>query len=112
MLDVLLQVIIGAAAAAAVGAVIYNWDSIRDSVAAWLRDNDLDKSKLMDAWIYFDKVVSGIRVTLKVRTIKTGEKTIRDDTVTSDQLRKENPDVYRELQKRGAVRQSIMNQVT
>lgn len=112
MWHVLIRLLIGAAVVAAVVAVIYNWDDIRDSVANWLRRNNLSKSALMDAWIRFDKVVSKVRVRIFGKTRQTGVQEIEEKHVSTEQLKKEDPDVYAELLKRGYAEKNIMDQVT
>lgn len=112
MWPVLFQLLFGVAVTAAIVAVIYNWDDIRESVANWLRRNNLSKSALMDVWIRFDKILSSIKVRLFAKTRQTGVQEIKETSVSLQQLKEEDPDVYAELQRRGLAEKHILNQVT
>lgn len=91
-------------------AVIFNW--IRESVAQWLRINDLQESALMDAWIKLDKVVGKVRTKLFVKTYQTGTQQIKEEQFSLEQLKKEDADVYAELQRRGYAEKNIMSHIT
>ncbi|HZZ85375.1 MAG TPA: hypothetical protein VFE30_12615 [Anaeromyxobacteraceae bacterium] len=103
-----------AAALAAFGAyVLFNWDEVRDSVATWLRDNGLEKSALLEAWVLFERgVAAGRRVVsrLFVRTRKTGVVHVQETTY-DDPSRIEDPEVRAELARRRQVRRDVMHLV-
>jgi len=118
MLDIIFKVveaIVGAVVVgAAVGGTIYviaNWPEIKDAISSWLRKNNLSKSALMSALVIFDRIAVGIRRRIIVETPQTGTKTIEDETFSEEKLRKEEPDVYKELQKRNHVEIDVMEQI-
>lgn len=87
---------------------------IREKVAAWLRDHELEKSSLMNVWIECDKVgVAAKKIACKIFVVteKTGEQQISEDILTPEALEKLYPDVYAQFQKQGHVRTSILQQV-
>ncbi len=102
--------IVGVAIALFLGGFLLSqfWNEIRDTVAAWLRDQGLQNSALMDAWIVIDGLVTSVRRRIFVKTRQTGEQKISETTHTLDEIRESYPDVYAELEKRGYVKKNIM----
>jgi hypothetical protein len=56
------------AAVAGAGAAVTFWDSVRTTIASWLRRHNLDKSALMAAVIRFDRLAVAIRRQIIVTT--------------------------------------------
>lgn len=84
-----------AAAVSAVGAAlaISLWHDISDRIASWLRDQGLEKSSLMDAWVLLDNHISGVRAKLRLVTAQHGihevvlERTYRLDQIDDPEVR-------------------------
>ena len=81
---------------------------IRESVAAWLREQGLQDSALMKAWLIFDQLIFGIRSSLMVETKQTGTQKISETTHSIEEIREIDRDVYKQLQKLGYVKKDIM----
>ncbi|GJD19197.1 hypothetical protein RIVM261_041530 [Rivularia sp. IAM M-261] len=82
---------------------------IRESVAAWLREQGLQNSALMKAWIVFDRFISGVRRRLMVETNQTGLQKISETTHSLEEIRKTDPDVYDQLQRLGYAEKDVMH---
>jgi hypothetical protein len=94
---------------ATVGYLAWNHQhQIRESVAAWLREQGLQDSALMKAWIVFDQLISGVRRSLMVETKQTGIQKISETTYSFEEIRKTDPDVYDQLQRLGYAKKDIM----
>jgi len=118
MLDIIFKVveaIVGAVVVgAAVGGTIYviaNWPEIKDAISSWLRKNNLSKSTLMSALVIFDKIAVGIRRRIIVKTPQTGTRTIEEKTFSEKEIRKEEPDVYKQLQTKSRIKFDVMDQI-
>ena len=95
---------------ATVGYLAWNHQhQIRESVAAWLREQGLQDSALMKAWIVFDKLISGVRRYLMVETKQTGTQQISETTHSLEEIRKTDSDVYHQLQRLGYAKKDIMS---
>jgi hypothetical protein len=81
---------------------------IRESVAAWLREQGLQDSALMKAWIVFDRLISRVRRSLIVETRQTDTQKISETTHSLEEIRKTDPDVYDQLQRLGYAKKDIM----
>lgn len=103
----LVPIAVGALVGVAAGVLF--WDYIRETVAEWLREHNLKKSRLMDAFISLDKVVSGIRCKLFVKTQKANMQKISETIHTPEEIRESDPDVYERLQKKDCIYQSVMD---
>ncbi len=107
------------AVGAAVGATIYiiaNWPEISNKISSWLDRNNLDRSALMDAFVIFERIVtnsvySPIRRFIVVVTKQTGRQTIEEEELSSEEVQRRDPDLYKELQKRTHVEINIMKQI-
>lgn len=84
------------------------WPEIKDTVSSWLRERNLDESALMDAVVILDKLVTNVRCRIIVETKKTGKQTVEEKILTIEELQKSDPDIYKELQKKGHVEVDIM----
>jgi len=102
------------AVGAAVGATIYliaNWPEIKDKISSWLHQHNFDKSFLMDALVFFDKIFTGIRRRIVVETRQTGQQIIEEETLSMEEVKRRDPDLYKELQKRSSIEIDIMEQI-
>ncbi len=102
------------AVGAAVGATIYiiaNWPEISNKISSWLHGNNLSKSALTDALVIFDKIVTGVRRLIVVETVQTGRQIIEEETLSPEEVLRRDPDLYKELQKRGRVEINVMEQI-
>ncbi len=84
------------------------WKDIREQVATWLREQKLEKSILIDAWIQLDKIIGAVKCRLFVKLKSTEEtKMISETTYTLDEI--DDLDVLEELEERGYIdRKDIM----
>jgi hypothetical protein len=101
-----------AAAVAAVGAAltVSLWHDISDRVASWLRDQGLEKSSLMDAWVLLDKTVSGVRAKLRLVTRQHGShEVVLERTYRLDQI--DDPDVRALLASRSMAQFNVLDLV-
>lgn len=109
--------VIGAVALAA-GAFYLGWryrQKIREEVSQWLRQRNLQNSALMSALLLFDNVTAGVdrvRRRIVVKTVETNEEVISEQTVSLDELRKSNPEVYALLKENSSVEQDICRLVS
>jgi hypothetical protein len=115
MEEQLLEIAIGVLALA--GGVYFAWkyrNEVREKVAQWLRNNGLGQSLLMDVWMSCDTLAGAVekKIICKifVKTQKTGEQKVYEQTLTLEQLKSIEPSVAAEVEKRGAARKSILNQ--
>lgn len=99
-----------AIATAVVGAflAVKFWDTIRETVAKWLRVCGWEKSVLMDAWIQLDRLISGVRCKIFFKK-RTQELKVFEETYTIDEI--DDPDVLAELEKRGFVERNVMTYI-
>jgi hypothetical protein len=88
--------------------VVHFWDTIRDYVAGWLRNNGLSRSALMDAWILLDQVVSGIRCRLYAKRT-TGR--VESTETVFDVESIDDQEVLNELKRRGMVKRQVLEYV-
>ena len=102
---------IGLLAASTTFYVIANWPEVSDKISSWLHDNKLNKTALMSALVIFDKVVVGIRHLIIVETKQTGRQTVEEKTLSIEEIRRRDPDVYNELQKRDHLEIDILKQL-
>ena len=65
-----------AAVVALAGAAVTLSNEIRQRVASWLREHDLNRSALMKAVILLDRSASGIRGRLQLGTERYGTRTV------------------------------------
>lgn len=100
------------------GGAYFAWKyrhEVREKVAEWLRIRGLEKSALMDALMICDTlagvVEKKILCKIFVKTQKTGEQKVFEQTYTMDEIQKIDSDVYAELEKRGHARKSILKQI-
>ncbi len=111
----LVKIIGGAVlAGAAVAATIYvieNWPEISEKISSWLRQKNLSKSALMSALVICDRIVSGVSRRIVVETRQTGKQTIEEKTLSMEEIRREVPDLYKELQKRTHLEIDVMEQI-
>ncbi|OYQ67490.1 hypothetical protein B9G53_01155 [Pseudanabaena sp. SR411] len=111
----LIKLAIGAAVLA--GGTYIAWrfrHQLREKVAAWLRNHNLEKSALMEVLLVCDRIAGSInQFSCKVFAItrQTGEQKISEEVVSLDTLKKSDPDVYALLENRGYARKSILQQV-
>lgn len=112
----LLELAVGVIALAA--GAYFAWKyrhEVREKVAEWLRVRGLEKSALMDALMICDTLAGVIEKNvlckILVKTQKTGEQKVFEQTYTMDEIQKIDSDVYAELAKRGHARKSILEQV-
>lgn len=83
------------------------WRDIRDQVATWLRDQGLENSILMDAWIELDNLIAAVRSRIFVKVKPLGEtQMISEMTYNLDEI--DDPDVVAELEARGHLTKDIM----
>jgi hypothetical protein len=84
------------------------WKNIREQVATWLREQKLEKSILMDAWIQLDKLIGAVKCRLFVKLKSTEEtKMISEMTYQLDEI--DDFDVLKKLEERGSIeRKDIM----
>jgi hypothetical protein len=94
--------VVGVVAVAA-GGLYLGWryrQQIRQEVSSWLIKRNLQNTALMSALLVFDKVVAGVdRVSRKivVQTSQTGKQVISKEDISLEELRKTDPDVYKQL---------------
>ena len=96
------------AGAAVLGAVclgIY-WTEIRDDVASWLRQRNLNRSLLMDAWVEIDNFLVSVRSRIFVKTHDRRIETIEEKVLTLDEI--DDPEVREALLKSRHYRKNIM----
>ncbi len=92
------QIITAVIAAVALLFAFYLWNQYRDKIAAWLRENNLERSALMEAVVFFDKVSSYVKTKLQVYTQKTGRRILEEKTLTQQEvadLMKKEPEIAR-----------------
>jgi hypothetical protein len=88
---------------------------LREKIAAWLRNHNLEKSALMDVLLVCDRISGSInQVAYKIFAVtrQTGEQKISEEVCNLDELKNLDPDVYAELERRGHFQKSILLQVT
>jgi hypothetical protein len=90
-LSLTLWIIGGIIAGAAVAAF---WDNIRETVADWLRANNLESTWLMSALVRFDTVVGGVKARLtgttrRYETVEIAEITYRWDEIPDKEIKAE-----------------------
>ncbi len=100
------------AAVTAVGALLgigisLFWDDIREKVAAWLRQQGLEKSVLMDAWIKLDNLIGFVRCRIFVKTKTKSEEIVSEKQYAINEI--DDPDVLEELQRRKYAERNIMS---
>ncbi|MUG91333.1 hypothetical protein F7734_02050 [Scytonema sp. UIC 10036] len=108
----ILPVLVGAAVIGLLGGaylISRFWKDIRENVAAWLRKKGLQKSALMDAWVILDKLATGIKSSIFVKTRDTGTQQVSEQEYTEEELYDSDPNVYAEFQKRGYLKKNIMS---
>ncbi|ATB32110.1 hypothetical protein [Melittangium boletus] len=91
-----------------VGLVVHFWDKIRDTVASWLRQLGLDQSRLMDAWILLDRVVSGVRCRIYAKTTQ-GQINVKETSLSMDEI--DDQEVLDQLKRRATVKRDVMEYV-
>lgn len=103
--------LIGAVATLVGGAYLISkfWKDIRETVASWLRRRGLQKSALMDAWVILDNLVVGVSCKIFVNTRETGTQKISETTYSDAEIREKDPELYKELQKRGNLEANVMD---
>ena len=112
----LIKLAVGAAVLA--GGAYITWrfrHQLREKVAVWLRNHNLEKSALMDVLLVCDRIAGSVnQVSYKIfaTTRQTGEQKISEEVIPLDALKKSDPDVYALLEKRGHAQKSILQQVT
>lgn len=88
---------------------------VREKVSEWLRNNSLEKSALQDVVATYDSIAGAIEKNIVckifVKTQANGEVKISEDVYTMEELKKSNPDIYAELEKRGHAQKSILTQI-
>lgn len=83
------------------------WRDIRDQVSDWLREQGLENSMLMDAWIELDNLIAAVRSRIFVKVKPLGEtKRISETTYNLDEI--DDPDLVAELEARGHLKKDIM----
>lgn len=102
-------VAVGMLVAAAVGTLIVMqlWDDIRETVAKWLRQQGLEKSALMDAWVKLDSIAGTVRSRIFAKTEKTGETIISETEYEMSEI--DDEDVKKQLKERGYFDRDIMD---
>ena len=86
------------------------WKDIRDQVATWLREQGLENSMLMDAWIELDNLIAAVRSRIFVKVKPLGEtKIISETTYHLDEI--DDSDVVAELEARGHIIKDIMKYI-
>jgi hypothetical protein len=83
LFDIAVALVTLAVGAAVAGAF---WPKIRESVAAWLRNNGLSESALMDAWLALDRIASSVRSRILVKTAQRGEVVIEERYLTQEEI--------------------------
>ncbi len=105
-------------AVALAGSAYFAWKyrhQVREKVKDWLHARGLEQSALMDALMVCDTLAGAIErnviCKIFVRTQTTGEQKVFEQSYTMDEIRKIDPDVYAELEKRGHGSRSILKQI-
>ncbi|MGD9971611.1 MAG: hypothetical protein AB7S77_00965 [Desulfatirhabdiaceae bacterium] len=103
---------------AAIGAIIAAawlvsrfWDDIRDHVAAWLRQNNMQESMLMDVIVRFDQTVSRVRSRIFAKTTKTGQQKVMEKILTDEEiaaLQEKEPEIFARLKQYGAAEKNLL----
>ncbi len=88
--------------------VVKFWDEIRNSVAAWLRRLGLSRSRLMDAWVLLDRVVSGVRCRFIAKTTQAEVK-VEESLLSMDEI--DDPEVVAQLKRNSEVKRDAMTYV-
>lgn len=86
--------------------VCHFWQDICQKVAEWLRQHNLDKSILMDAWVKLDRTMVGIRSRIFIRTARTGNIMITEENLSLNQI--DDSEVRAELERQGCSSRNIM----
>jgi len=104
--------------AVAAGGLYLGWryrQKIREQVSSWLRQRNLEKSSLMSALLFFDKVVVGLEMVRRrfiVITAETGQEVISEENISLEELRKLSPEIYELLNAGNSVEQDIYKLVS
>jgi hypothetical protein len=87
MIDIIIRLGLALFVAASAAAVAYYvWDQYKDKIASWLRQNGLERSALMSAFLQFDKIASRIRQKLVVSASSTGAQIIEEKELSAEEI--------------------------
>lgn len=105
----LIALLAGGAAVATVATVAF-WDRIREAVTSWLHRNSLARSVLMDAWVWLDRMISGVRARIFVKR-RHHERAACVEEMSLPMSEIDDEDVLYELRRRGRVRVEALHLV-